>query len=401
MIPKGWRRTTIGDCLIDSTIRNTGKKLSHDDLRSVNKTLGMIPMKDRVKGASVERAKIVRNGWFAYNPMRINVGSICRWDKGYECIVSPDYVVFECDEKSILGDYFDHFRMSHRWEKFMEDAGRGSVRVRIYLDDLKQLECILPPLDEQRRIAEILSTWDRAIEATEKLIANSEAQKKALMQQLLTGKKRLPGFKGEWTSTQLDKLFTFKKGQGISKQDVCENGVYPCVLYGELYTHYGEVIDRVLSRTNSDEGVPSLEGDLLVPASTTTTGIDLANVTVINQSDVKLGGDINILRMKNTKIYAAFFAYYLTHIKKHKIASRAQGITIIHLYTNHLKDIEVQLPSFAEQEKIADVILKAAQEINAQEEYLLKLNAEKSALMQQLLTGKRRVKLESNQEVAA
>ncbi len=159
MIPEGWTTTTIGDCLLDATTRNVDDKFSHDDLKSVNKTLGMIPMKDRVKGKSVERAKIVKCGWFAYNPMRINVGSICRWHAQSDCIVSPDYVVFKCDEDHLLGDYLEHYRKSHRWTKFMEDAGSGSVRIRIYLNDLKQLACILPPLSEQQRIAEILSTW--------------------------------------------------------------------------------------------------------------------------------------------------------------------------------------------------------------------------------------------------
>lgn len=65
---------------------------------------------------------------------------------------------------------------------------------------------LIPPLPEQKKIAAILSTWDRAIEGTEKLLANSQQQKKALMQQLLTGKKRLPGFTGEWKFTTLDSL---------------------------------------------------------------------------------------------------------------------------------------------------------------------------------------------------
>ncbi|MFD0917238.1 restriction endonuclease subunit S [Pseudahrensia aquimaris] len=315
-----------------------------------------------------------------------------------EMAVSQHFIAWKCDGPNQLHNWYLYNWLRLNKPEFERQA-IGSTIKTIGLPFFKKIKIAHPTYEEQRRIAEILSTWDRAIEATEKLIANSEAQKKSLMQQLLTGKKRLPGFDGEWKSARLDVLFNFKKGQGISKQAVCEEGAHSCVLYGELYTRYGEIIDEVASRTNSNDGVPSVSGDLLIPASTTTSGIDLANVTAIGESGVKLGGDINILRMKKPNVCASFFAHYLTHVMKHNIASRAQGITIIHLYAAHLKDLEVQLPRLAEQEKISDVILTAAKEINSQKEKLQKLKSEKCALMQQLLTGKRRVAI--NKEQAA
>lgn len=300
----------------------------------------------------------------------------------------------EIDSRYLLqymqGPYFQ----SRLWA-FASSTGQPALS----MGNIRNLPVPILPIEKQRKVAEILSIWDKAIATTEKLIANSEAKKKALMQKLLTGKNRLRGFDGEWKSARLDVLFKFKKGQGISKQAVCEEGAHSCILYGELYTRYGEIIDEVASRTNSNDGVPSVSGDLLIPASTTTSGIDLANVTAIGESGVKLGGDINILRMKKPNVSASFFAHYLTHVMKHDIASRAQGITIIHLYAAHLKDLEVQLPSLAEQEKISDVILTAAKEINSQKEKLQKLKSEKAALMQQLLTGKRRVAINKEEAV--
>lgn len=250
-----------------------------------------------------------------------------------------------------------------------------------------------PPEDEQVAIRVAVKTWDRTIETVEALIANARAQKQALMQQLLTGKRRLPGFDLPWSERSLESIFQFKKGQGLSKGVVTPEGVRPCILYGELYTRYPEVIREVVGRTDENDGFPSKIGDVLIPASTTTTGIDLANATAILESDVLLSGDINILRPKNTKQSAPFFGYLLTHILKHKIASRAQGITIVHLYGAHLKPLTVTVPDVEEQHAIASIIMDADDEILRLEAQLTALRQEKAALMQQLLNGKRRVKL--------
>lgn len=261
---------------------------------------------------------------------------------------------------------------------------------------VKAIRVPVPPLPEQRKIAQILSTWDKAINTTEQLLANSQQQKKALMQQLLTGKKRLLDknglrFNGEWKEYNLEDVFSFKKGKGLSKADLSDSGSNKCILYGELYTRYTEVVKTVFSRTNQTDGTPSVSGDILIPSSTTTSGIDLANATALLEDNVLLGGDINILRPKK-KIAASFFSHLLTHIKKYDIASRTQGITIIHLYSSDLKDIKILIPiELIEQQKIAAVLSTADQEISALQQKLDALKQEKKALMQQLLTGKRRV----------
>ncbi|VEE17821.1 restriction endonuclease subunit S [Ectopseudomonas mendocina] len=188
---QNWRRASVASCLLGSSLRNTNSRLSVEDVMSVNKTDGMIPMREQTIGKSIDRYKIVKPGWFAYNPMRINVGSICRWHKETDCLVSPDYVVFECNEEVLLGAYFDHFRRSESWTSYMESAGNGSVRVRIYLTDLSQLEIPLPSLPEQQKIAQVLSTADAEIANLQAQLDKLKLEKKALMQQLLTGKRRV------------------------------------------------------------------------------------------------------------------------------------------------------------------------------------------------------------------
>lgn len=275
----------------------------------------------------------------------------------------------------------------------------GTKQANLSAKQLQELPVLIPPELEQKKIAKILSTWDNAISVTEKLLANSQQQKKALMQQLLTGKKRLLDengvrFSGDWNSSKLGDLFNFKKGKGLSKSDLSESGINKCILYGELYTKYAEIAYEVISRTNSSDGQLSEPGDILLPASTTTSGIDLANATALSEGGILLGGDINILRPK-VRLSSPFLAYFLTHMKKNEISSRAQGITIIHLYGGDLKSIDIVLPSTVqEQKKIATVLSAADAEISTLEKKLACLRDEKKALMQQLLTGKRRVKVD-------
>ncbi|MEP8946094.1 MULTISPECIES: restriction endonuclease subunit S [Enterobacter cloacae complex] len=313
-------------------------------------------------------------------------------------VACPDSVVAIQPYKHVADVYWLKKYLETR-KTDLDAQSTQNAQKNINLQVLKPLLILTPPYAEQKKIAKILSTWDNAISVTEKLLANSQQQKKALMQQLLTGQKRLLDengvrFSGDWNSSKLGDLFNFKKGKGLSKSDLSESGINKCILYGELYTKYAEIAYEVISRTNSSDGQLSEPGDILLPASTTTSGIDLANATALSEGGILLGGDINILRPK-VRLSSPFLAYFLTHMKKNEISSRAQGITIIHLYGGDLKSIDIVLPSTVqEQQKIATVLSAADAEISTLEKKLACLKDEKKALMQQLLTGKRRVKVD-------
>ena len=279
------------------------------------------------------------------------------------------------------------------FRKIAINRSTGSTRGRIGLTDLKTIPLALPPLKEQEKIAEILTIWDEAITKQEELIKAKELQKKGLMQKLLSGEVRFDGFGDEWEEFTIDELFHFKKGQGLSKEKLNVNGNFECILYGELYTTYSEVIAHVKSKTFTEEGIKSKKDDILIPASTTTSAIDLAVASTIKKDNILLGGDINILRKKKNNINGEFVAKYLTHIKKIEIAKYAQGITIIHLYSKDFKHLKIKLPSLAEQQKIAEVLSIADNEINLLKNELEELKLQKKALMQKLLTGQVRVKV--------
>jgi type I restriction enzyme S subunit len=109
-----------------------------------------------------------------------------------EVLVSPDYVVFECDETRLLPSYLNHLRFTRHWTNHFENAGNGSVRVRIYYDDLGVFTFALPPLEVQQRIVRALNAAAAEIETLRQCLDALKTQKRGLMQQLLTGQWRLP-----------------------------------------------------------------------------------------------------------------------------------------------------------------------------------------------------------------
>jgi type I restriction enzyme, S subunit len=306
-----------------------------------------------------------------------------------------DIIIFKPSHSDCL--YLSYLLNSNFILRHRRKLGQGHSVVHIYPSGLKTLEIPIPPLSEQQKIAQILSTWDKAIEKTEQLIQAKTQLKKGLMQQLLTGKKRFKEFEGEECKDfALSELVMFLKGSGLSKEKLSLDGHNECILYGELYTTYSEVIDKVISRTNTSEGKLSIEGDILIPASTTTVGIDLATASSLKKSGILLGGDINILRAKNSKYNPDFLAYYLTHVKKFDLASRAQGVTIIHLYGKHFSHVKIMLPSINEQNKIMLLLASIQKEIDLLESQKQQLVSQKKGLMQKLLTGELRINTEQN-----
>ena len=196
----------------------------------------------------------------------------------------------------------------------------------------------------------------------------------------------------DWDVKRLGEIVTILKGQGLSKSKLIENGKFECVLYGELFTTYKEVIKEIKSRTNYLEGVFSKYGDILFPSSTTTIGIDLAKASTILKDNVLLGGDIIILRPIK-KFDSVFLAYYLNEVKKYEIAERTSGITIYHLYGKDLFDLIISLPPTLEEQKaIAKILSDMDAEIEALKKKKEKYEKIKKGAMKLLLTGKVRLR---------
>lgn len=182
---RDWETVELADVTAESKLRN-GTQLDDKLLCGVLKTAGLVPMRERVRGDSTDRCKLVPVNAFAYNPMRLNIGSIARNKAPHPVMVSPDYVVFKVESLRLLPEYLDHFRHSHAWQTFVGSSGDGSVRVRIYYDHLSQLRLPLPPLPEQQKIAAILRGVDDKLDVIARQIEATQTLKQGLMQTLFS-----------------------------------------------------------------------------------------------------------------------------------------------------------------------------------------------------------------------
>lgn len=187
----------------------------------------------------------------------------------------------------------------------------------------------------------------------------------------------------EWEVVRLGDICEFLKGKGISKDDLADNGI-PCIRYGELYTIYDEIIQKVVSRTNLDSGelIFSKANDIVLPTSGE-TAIDICKASCVMIDNVALGGDLNVLRSKQN---GAFLSYYINHMAKYDIAKLAQGVSIVHLYASELKSLQIPLPPLAEQEKIAQILSVWDKGISVLKSLIEAKTKHKKALMQRLLT---------------
>lgn len=277
------------------------------------------------------------------------------------------------------------------YRKSVQVLAQGSTRFNISKISFLELRLPIPHGAEQQKIAATLSSLDDLIAAQGERIKALQAHKKGLMQQLFPAEgERVPRvrfgeFEGEWEEKALGEVASFLKGKGISKSDIIPNGTLPCIRYGELYTHYGETINQVISYTNlpKDELVLSKSNDVIIPASGETKE-DIATASCVTKNGIALGGDLNIIR---TKINGVFLSYYLNNVKKNDIAKLAQGISVVHLYPGQLQKLKINVPTPAEQQKIAAVLTSLDDLLAAQGERLEGLKMQKRGLMQGMFPG--------------
>ena len=199
-------------------------------------------------------------------------------------------------------------------------------------------------------------------------------------------KLRFKEFNDEWLIFPLNKIVKFSKGNLLSKADLDDEGLYPCILYGQLYTKYSEVIRNIFSKTNRNDKnlILSKYGDILIPSSGETP-IDISTSSCVMVENVILGGDINILSPVNCD--GRFLSYMINNNKKKEIAKVAQGHSVVHLYNDNLKKINVNIPSLTEQTKIANTLELLDKKIELQTKKIEDLKLFKKGLIKDIFSA--------------
>lgn len=380
MLPTGWQKLSLEKCLNIEARKAYIQDNQEYDLVTVKRSRGGVIRREHLKGKdiSVKSQFYIKEGDFLISKRQIVHGACGLVPKELSgSIVSNEYCVLT--GKS--GFYLPYMEFLSESLYFQQTCFHSSIGVHIEkmifkLDSWFKWPFNIPPLSEQKRIVIILSTWDEAISVTEKLLTNSQQQKKALMQQLLTGKKRLLDengvrFSGEWVYLTFDNAFIVanKKSTQVKSSDYLQSGSIPIIDQGQ---------SRIAGYCNNLEVYSDVPVIVFGDHTRCVKWIEFVFCPGADGTQV----------IKTSKILEPKLGYYLL-----------SNTDIPNLgYSRHMRELkekDFRLPlDIKEQQKIAAVLSAADAEISTLEKKLACLKDEKKALMQQLLTGKRRVKVD-------
>ena len=282
-----------------------------------------------------------------------------------------------------------------KFNHFISTLIRGNAnQVSITLKELFEYSFLLPPLLEQQKIAKILTTWDKAINTTERLIENSKQQKKALMQQLLTGQKRLlddsgQRFSGDWEEKPLQEVFPVI--DSLHKTPKFSDVGYPMIRVadikgGNLSFDNALKVDEAVFNEYTKKYKPK-KGDIVFSRVGS-----YGNSSLVNSDRLFCLGQNTVIASSNQSADSNFIYQFLnTNYIKRQIEKVVDGSSHKTVSLKVIRDLKIKIPLIQEQQKIAAVLTNADREIEVLEQQLADLQQEKKALMQQLLTGKKRV----------
>lgn len=247
-----------------------------------------------------------------------------------------------------------------------------SSQPALSMENLRKFKLKVPSIREQTKIASLLNAIDERIATQNKIIEDLKKLKSAIIEKHYCKVEKQIACVGDLGEP-------FSVGN-LAKDDLTETGI-PCVIYGELFTTYGETISQIESHTYKTEGIIlSKKGDLLFPSSTTVDAMSLIAPSVINMDGVILGGDMFGIHI-SPNFNAQYLSYYFNHIAKRQLAKFAKGSTIIHLHYADIEKAKLLLPSLEEQNRMAKCLVTLDDKIKKERTFFDLLNSQKAYLL--------------------
>jgi type I restriction enzyme S subunit len=384
MLPEGWGPSKLSSCGVAVIDGDRGKSYPNGDdfsdqghclfLSAKNVTKSGFVF-DELQFISEAKHRALRKGVVLKGDIVLTTRGTLVDDTMFGAVrINSGMVVLRNLHTELESDFLHLVLRSPLIARQIEQMNFGSAQPQLTVQIINNLVLPTPPRPEQRKIAEVLSTWDRAIAAVEKLIANTRIQKTALIQQLLTGPKRLPGFTGEWRILPLLNLANIRKGEQKNRLGLAATGSIPVINGGITPSGYTEAANSPANTITISEG-----------------GNSCGFVSLI-ETPFWCGG--HCYALTGLKIDRAYLLATLKHYQSRLMALRV-GSGLPNIQKKALAAFPIPVPPPAEQAAIGTLAATAEAEINQRCANLALLRQEKSALMQQLLTGKRRVKIDA------
>jgi type I restriction enzyme, S subunit len=420
MIPDGWKEATIRellnqDFLVEVQDGNHGNEHPKSS-DYVKEGVPFIMARDLVGGTinfsscsfiSPEQAKNLRIGFSYPNDILLShkgtIGEVARVPNSYDYIIlTPQVTCYRVNSKAnFSSDFLYQYFLSPEFQSVLKAWSSQSTRNYIGITQQKNLIIKYPPLPEQHKIAEILGAWDDAIALLEKLIAAKRKLKQGLMQQLLTGKKRFKEFEGsEWKERLISNLIkSLDAGVSVNSEDrpVEENelGILKtsAVTYGVFMSseHKAILPDEVKRAI-----VNPLKDRIIISRMNTPNLVGASVYIDRDYPSLFLPDRLWQIEPRSNDFSMRWLSYILaSDIYREKIASLATGTSnsMKNISKSSILKINISIPHKLEQEKIASVLSAADTEISTLEKQLAAYKQQKRGLMQQLLTGKTRVRV--------
>lgn len=393
IVPKEWEQKQIQDCLTQVERSISIENNQEYELVTVRRAFGGVDSRGRFNGESilVKKYFLLQENDFIISKRQIAHGAcgiVPHTLSG--AVVSNEYNVFTM--KSDTNITFFNMLMQHPYYKrlfFLMSDGVHTEKLLFKTNDWMKRAILIPPLPEQQKIAEILSTQDKLIELKQKLIDSKKQQKKWLMQALLTGKRRLKGFSGEWKKVKLrDVCRTFSGGTPSRSHSEYYNGDINWIKSGELNQNYIYDTEETITQIGLNNSTAKIvePNTLLIAMYGATAGvIAITKIrAAINQAILAL--------IPNTQVDMIYLKSNIENQIQVAISKLTQGgqpnfnATIIGSF-------DIDLPPISEQITIAEILSRQDKEIELLEKELDLEKQRKKALMQLLLTGKVRVQI--------
>ena len=301
-------------------------------------------------------------------------------------------IMFKNPKEKIEPYFLNYEYQTDKAKKKIENITTGNTIKHILASDMQEFEVDVPKCKEQKVIASYFCKLDHLITLHQRKYEKLKNLKKSMLKKMFPQKGckvpgiRFSGFTDDWEQRKLLLICDFEKGRGLSKDNIDNNGKYPCILYGQLFTDYGMFINTVYSKSNiiSEECKLSEKGDILIPrCDTTPDGLGRASVLALD--NVILGFDINILKIKNKQKYdSGFVSVALNHHKK-DLLSKVVGSTVRHLENKELRDVSIEYPnSLEEQKKVGEYFQALDHLITLHQRELEKLKNIKKTLLEKM-----------------
>lgn len=402
VLPNNWTVLRVGECLqrVGMPVKIQPNQLyTQIGIRSHGKGLFY---KEPVTGAALGNKSVF---WIEPDCFIVNI--VFAWEQAIGkttqaevgMIASHRFPMYRPIDNKVDINYLIAFFLTKRGTDVLEAASPGGAGRNKTLgqDRFSKSMVVLPPIEEQQKIAAILTTQDKVIELKEKLLAEKQRQKKYLMQQLLTGKKRLPGFSGEWEKKGFDEVFTFGATNIFSRECMCEDSVgVKNIHYGDILVRYGEVLKL------SEQEIPSLLSDI---GAKITTFVDDGDVVIADTAEdltagkvvevqethgKKVASGLHTMLCKPIKGYFApgWLGYYMNSETYHKqLVPYIAGVKVMSISKGNIVKTHILIPPIEEQTAIAEILSTADREIDLLRQDIEQEKQKKKALMQLLLTG--------------